>query len=149
MGMAAGGGAGSDLQAEINVTPMVDIMLVLLIIFMVITPLLQSGVNVVLPKAEHPEEDQNITKETAVVVALPDAGFYYVGRDLITDKERLIARIKRDMEALKPNDPHIVYIKSGLNVPYGEVVKLVDMIREAGFDQLGLVADKKKPEKGK
>jgi len=110
---------------------------------------LQSGVNVVLPKADHPDEDPNIIKESAVVVALPDAGFYYIGRDMITDKEKLIVRIKRDMDALKPNDPHVVYIKAGLNVPYGEVVKLVDMIREAGFDQLGLVADKKKAEKGK
>jgi biopolymer transport protein ExbD/biopolymer transport protein TolR len=146
MGMAAGG--GSDLQAEINVTPMVDIMLVLLIIFMVVTPLLQMGVSVPLPKADNPDEDANITKETAVVIAIPDAGMYYVGRDLVQGKDKLIARIKQDMEVLKPSDPHVVYIKGGLNVPYGEIVAVVDSIREAGFDQIGLVAEKRKPEKG-
>jgi len=144
MGMAAGGGTGSDLQAEINVTPMVDIMLVMLIIFMVITPLLQSGVNVILPKANNPEEDPNIIKESAIVVAIPDAGVYYVGRDLVPGKDNLIKRIKSDYEKLKPADPHVVYIRSGFNVPYGDVVAIVDDIREAGIDQIGLVADKNK-----
>jgi biopolymer transport protein ExbD/biopolymer transport protein TolR len=145
MGITAGGGSG--LQSEINVTPMVDIMLVLLIIFMVVTPLLQAGVTVPLPKADYPDEDANITKDTAVVIAIPDAGMYYVGRDLMPNRDQLIARIKRDMEALKPSDPHVVYIKGGLNVPYGEIVKVVDSIREAGFDQIGLVADKRKEKK--
>lgn len=142
MGMSAG---GSDaINSEINVTPMADIMLVLLIIFMVITPLLQSGVTVTLPKGDSPEEDANIIKDTAVVVAIPSEGMYYIGRDLFQGKENLIATIKSRMGALKPSDPQIVYIKGGINVNYGEVVSVVDSIREAGFDQLGLVVDKKK-----
>lgn len=144
MSMSAGG-SGS-LQSEINVTPMVDIMLVLLIIFMVVTPMLQSGVNVTLPRGDNPKEDGNITKDTAVVVSVPDPGFFYVGRDPIpgTDMPKLISTIKTRMDALKPSDPHVVYIRGGNSVPYGEVVKVVNAIREAGFDQLGLVADKKK-----
>ena len=144
MGMSAGG--GSKLESDINVTPMVDIMLVLLIIFMVVTPLLQSGVTVTLPRGKNPVEDANITKDTAVVVSIPEPGFFYVGRDPIpgTDMPKLINTIKSRMNALKPNDPHVVYIKGGNNVPYGEVVKVVNSIREAGFDQLGLVVDKKK-----
>lgn len=142
MGMTGG---GSDaINSEINVTPMADIMLVLLIIFMVITPLLQSGVTVTLPKGDSPEEDANIIKDTAVVVAIPSEGMYYLGRDLIQGKDNLIATIKSRMGVLKPSDPQIVYIKGGINVNYGEVVTVVDSIREAGFDQIGLVVDKKK-----
>ncbi len=133
-----------NLNSEINVTPMVDIMLVLLIIFMVVTPMLQSGVTVTLPRGTNPEEDANITKDTAVVVSIPSDGAYYVGRDLIVGKDKLIQTIKNRMSALKPSDPHVVYIKGGTNVSYGEVVNVIDSIREAGFDQIGLVAEKKK-----
>jgi biopolymer transport protein ExbD/biopolymer transport protein TolR len=143
MGMSGGSGPGG-LQSEINVTPMVDIMLVLLIIFMVVTPLLQSGVTVTLPKGNNPDEDANITKDTAVVVAVPQEGAYYVGRDLVQGKERLIETIKTRMKALKPSDPQVVYIKGGVNVNYGEIVDVVNAIHDAGFQQLGLVADKKK-----
>lgn len=138
--------SGDNLTSDINVTPMVDIMLVLLIIFMVVTPLLQQGVTVTLPRGKNPVEDANITKDTAVVVSIPEPGFYYVGRDPVpgTDTQKLIDTIKRRMELLKPSDPRIVYIKGGLNVPYGEIVKVINSIRDAGFDQLGLVSEKEK-----
>ncbi len=142
MGMTAGG--GDNLNSEINVTPMVDIMLVLLIIFMVVTPLLQSGVTVTLPRGKNPDEDANITKDTSVVVSIPTDGQYYVGRDQVQGKDRLIQTIESRMKALKPSDPQVVYIKGGTNVSYGEVVTVIDAIREAGFDQIGLVAEKKK-----
>jgi biopolymer transport protein ExbD len=108
---------------------------------------LQQGVTVTLPRGKNPIEDANITKDTAVVVSIPEPGFYYVGRDPVpgNDNAKLISIIKTRMEALKPNDPHVVYIKGGVNVPYGEVVKVINSIREAGFDQLGLVSEKKKP----
>ena len=139
----SGGGGGGGLQSEINVTPMVDIMLVLLIIFMVVTPMLQSGVTVVLPRGKDPVEDANITKDSAIVVSIPSDGVYYLGRDLVR-KENLIEKISIRMKGLKPSDPQIVYIKGSINVQYGDVVDLVNMIREAGFEQLGLVSEKKK-----
>ncbi len=144
MSMTASG--GTQLESDINVTPMVDIMLVLLIIFMVVTPLLQSGVTVVLPRGKNPVEDGNITKDSAVVVSVPEPGFFYVGRDPIpgTDMPKLIETIKKRMGALKPSDPQVVYIKGGNNVPYGEIVTVINAIRDSGFDQLGLVSDKKK-----
>lgn len=142
MSMSTGGGSG-DVQADINVTPMVDIMLVLLIIFMVVTPLLQSGAQVLLPKGDNPDEDANITKDSSVVVSIPSDGVYYVGRDQVRD-DRLVDTIKSRMKGLKPGDPQIVYIRGGVNVQYGDVVKVVNMIRDAGFEQLGLVADKNK-----
>jgi biopolymer transport protein TolR len=145
MGIAAGG--SDNLQSEINVTPMVDIMLVLLIIFMVVTPLLQTGVQVAIPKGDNPAEDAGINKDTAVVVSVPLKDNYFVGRDRVVGKEKLIETIKNRMKLLKPSDAQIVYIKGGVNVEYGEIVGVIDSIREAGFDQIGLVADKKKEAK--
>ena len=141
MGISSGG--ISNVNADINVTPMVDIMLVLLIIFMVVTPLLQSGVTVILPKGNNPDEDANITKDTAVVISIPSDGVYYIGRDPVR-KEQLVEKIQARMKGLKPSDPQIVYIKGTVNVQYGDVVDVVNLIRDAGFEQLGLVSDKKK-----
>lgn len=134
----------SDLNSEINVTPMVDIMLVMLIIFMVVTPLVQSGVTVVLPKGQNPDEDGNITKDTAVVVSIPFAGSYHVGRDPVS-KDNLVKTIETRMKGLREGDPKVVYIRGGIATPYGEVVDVIESIRKAGFDQIGLVADKLKP----
>ncbi len=142
MGMSAGG--GDALQSEINVTPMVDIMLVLMIIFMVVTPLLQTGVNVVIPKGNNPTEDAGINKDTAVVISIPAPGMYYVGRDVQQGTDKLVQTIQNRMKGLKPSDPQIVYIKGGINVPYGEVVTVINAIRDAGFEQIGLVAEKNK-----
>ena len=141
MGMTAGGGGG--LQSEINVTPMVDIMLVLLIIFMVITPFLQQGVSVALPRdMRNPEEDQNIIKETSVVVAVTENGDIYLGKKKI-DKDQLKAEIDSKM-ATKAAEDKIVYIRSDVNANYGAVVDTINLIRDAGIDMIGLVADKRK-----
>ena len=79
MGMQAGGGGG--LQSEINVTPMVDIMLVLLIIFMVVTPFLQQGITVAIPRdLKNPDEDQAINKETSVIISIPNDNDYYLAK---------------------------------------------------------------------
>lgn len=142
MGMSGGGGGG--LQSEINVTPMVDIMLVLLIIFMVVTPMLQSGVTVILPRGKNPDEDGGITKDSAVVVSVPSNGVYYLGRDPIR-KDSIVEKITNRFNTMKPSDEKIVYIKGSNNVQYGDIVDLINMIRESGFEKIGLVSDKKKP----
>ena len=145
MGMSGGGGTNS-VVSEINVTPMVDVMLVLLIIFMVITPLLQQGVTVVLPREMNsPDIDPAIIKESSVVVSIPTDGEYYLGKERIT-KESLAVEVKRKMEK-KPAEEQIVYIKAGISVSYGDLVNIIDVVRspEAGsIQQIGLVADKKK-----
>jgi len=141
MGMSGGGGGGG-LNSEINVTPMVDIMLVLLIIFMVVTPLLQQGITVAIPRGMHSAEvDPAIIKESSVVIAIPNDGEYYLDKDRIT-KEELSTRIEKRMRT-KTGDERIVYIKSGVGVSYGSVVEVINVIRQAGIDQIGLVADKK------
>jgi biopolymer transport protein TolR len=141
MGMSSGGAGG--FTSEINVTPMVDIMLVLLIIFMVITPFLQQGVSVTLPQnLRNPEEDPAIIKETSVVVAITQDGQLYVGKKKI-DRDQLKAEIDQKMAA-KTEEERIVYIRSDVNANYGQVVETINLIRDSGIDQIGLVADKKK-----
>ena len=142
MGMAAGG--SSEMQSEINVTPMVDIMLVLLIIFMVVTPLLQHGVTVNLPKdLSNPEEDQRIIKDNSIVIAIPNDGEYYLGKEKVA-KEQIKERVEKMLENIKKEEDKIVYIKSGVGVSYGDVVNVINEVRALGVDKIGLVADKKK-----
>lgn len=145
MSMSVGG--EGDFNSEINVTPMVDIMLVLMIIFMVVTPMLQQGVSVNLPRdLENPEDDPAIIKESSVVIALPEDEQVYIGKEQIT-KEELGARVKRLMDP-KPENEKIVYVKSGTNVKYGFVVDVINVIRKQSIDKIGLVADKKKKAAG-
>lgn len=132
----------SELNSEVNVTPMVDIMLVLLIIFMVVTPLLQSGVNVSLPRGDNPEVEADINSETAVIISVPFAGSYYVKRDPVP-KDDLVRQIEKQMKQRKPSDPQVIYIRAGIGVPYGEVVDVINSIRDAGFQHVGLVADRR------
>jgi biopolymer transport protein ExbD/biopolymer transport protein TolR len=139
-----GTGGGSALNSEINVTPMVDIMLVMLIIFMVVTPLLQSGVSVAIPRGLNPDEEGDITNERAVVVSIPFAGSYYIGRDPVS-KDDLVETIKNRMKLRRPDEPQAVYIRGGIGVPYGDIVDVINSVRDAGFQQIGLVAEKLKP----
>jgi biopolymer transport protein TolR len=140
-----GGSAGS-LAADINVTPMVDIMLVLLIIFMVVTPLLQQGVAVTLPRGDNPDQDDNITREDSIIVSIPTDGIYYVNRDQVQGKDSLTEAIRALVDKLPEGVPRIVYIKGGTNVNYGEIVSVVDAIRGADIQQIGLVAERKRQE---
>jgi biopolymer transport protein ExbD/biopolymer transport protein TolR len=149
MGMAVGSGEGG-LVSDINVTPMVDVMLVLLIIFMVIAPMLQSGVSVALPKSKNPEADPNIIKETSAVIAVPTDNEVYFGRDKVS-KEDLANVLKdklKDKFKDQPPDRQVVYIKSGTMVKYETVVGVIDAVREAGYDKIGLVAEKEKTKGG-
>ena len=142
MGMSGGGGEG--LQSEINVTPMVDIMLVLLIIFMVVTPFLQQGITVALPKnMNNPDVDPNIIKESSIVVSIPNDGQYYLGK-IPVPREQLADKVDTMLKGIKNEQDRIVYIKSGVGVSYGDVVNVINEVRKLGVDKIGLVADKKK-----
>jgi biopolymer transport protein TolR len=140
----SGGDGGGGLQSEINVTPMVDIMLVLLIIFMVVTPFLQQGITVAIPRdMKSPDVDPNIIKESSVVISIPNDGQYYLGKVPVT-KNDLADKVDRMLKLIKSEQDKIVYIKSGVNVSYGEVVGVINEVRKLGVDKIGLVADKKK-----
>ena len=141
--MGAHIGGTDEYNSEINVTPMVDVMLVLLIIFMIVTPLLQQGVTVNLPKdLNTPVEDAEITKDTSVVISIPDNSNFYIGKDQFP-LTALAEKIQGMMKDKAP-DKRIVYIKSGVDVDYGRVVEAIDIIRKQDIDKIGLVADKKK-----
>lgn len=124
--------------ADINVTPMVDIMLVLLIIFMVITPMLQKGVSVDMAKATNPREMREADQDDAVVVAVSRDGKIYLGSDQLV-MQQLSERIQ-DLLAAKVDKT--VYVKSDRRAKYGAVVEVVDTVRSAGVDTLGLLTDK-------
>src|SRR6478672_23256 len=136
-------GGTDEFNSEINVTPMVDVMLVLLIIFMIVTPLLQQGVSVNLPREMiSPDEDGDIAKDTSVIVAIPDNNNFYIGKEQYP-LDALGDVIKKRMEGKTP-EKRIVYIKSGVDVDYGRVVAAIETIRKQDIDKIGLVADKKK-----
>ena len=141
--MGAPVGGTNEYNSDINVTPMVDVMLVLLIIFMIVTPLLQQGVSVNLPREMiSPDPDAEIAKDTSVIIAIPDNNNFYIGKNPYP-LEELGEKIKNLMKD-KPPDKRIVYIKSGIEVDYGTVVKAIDQIRKQDIDKIGLVADRKK-----
>lgn len=148
--MGAKVGGSDEYNSEINVTPMVDVMLVLLIIFMIITPLLQDGVQVNIPQDTRAAiEEPDVASDTAVVVSIPTNGQFYLGTlkdpyslDVLGEK------IRAEMENKKPEE-RIVYIKSGTEVSYGTVVEAIDTIRKQDIDKIGLVADKAKDTKEK
>jgi len=143
MGMSGGGGGGG-VQSEINVTPMVDIMLVLLIIFMVVTPFLQQGITVALPKnMNNPDVDPRIIKESSVVISIPNDGEYYLAKNRV-QKEQLAEKVDSMLQKIKNEQDRIVFIKSGVGVSYGDVVTVINEVRKLGVDKIGLVADKKK-----
>lgn len=149
MGMAVGGDSGG-LVADINVTPMVDVMLVLLIIFMVVAPLLQSGVSVALPPSKNPDADAEIVKETSAVIAITDKSEIYLNKDKLP-KEDLAVRLKELLEAKfkdKREDQKVVYVKGDQAVQYGAIVSVIDAVREAGYDRIGLVSEKEKAKGG-
>ncbi len=141
--MAVQVGGSSEFNSAINVTPMVDVMLVLLIIFMIVTPLLQQGVSVNLPRDMiSPDEDADIAKDTSVIIAIPDNSNFYIGKEQFPI-DALGEVIKRRMEGKTP-EKRIVYIKSGVDVDYGRVVQAIETIRRQDIDKIGLVADRKK-----
>jgi biopolymer transport protein ExbD/biopolymer transport protein TolR len=145
MAMTAGKG-GSGLQSEINVTPMVDIMLVLLIIFMVVTPFLRTGIAVPVPKnMTNPEVDPKILRESSVVISIPNDVEYYLVKKRLS-KEQLAGEVQRMLEKIKTEQDRVVYIKSGAGVTYGSVVSVINELRRVGVEKIGLVADKKKKE---
>jgi len=131
---------GSKVNSDINVTPMVDVMLVLLIIFMVITPMLQKGVSVDLAKVNNPEQMPDADKEDALVVAIMRGGDVFFGRDK-TPVDELTSKVR---DRLTGRINKMVFIRADARARFGSVVKVVDNVRAAGVDQLGLLTDQRK-----
>lgn len=123
--------------ADINVTPMVDVMLVMLIIFMVITPMLSKGVSVDMAKTNNPIAMQAADKEDAVLVAVTRDGKVYLGSNQLP-VDQVPGKVK-DMLSSKLDKT--CYLKSDARARYEKVVEVIDNLRAAGVDQLGLLTE--------
>jgi biopolymer transport protein ExbD len=138
MALQVGGTKGGPM-AEINVTPMADIMIVLLIIFMVITPMLQKGVDVKLPQAGNTKEKKDEPK-TITVALRKDLTLYLKG--IRIDANDLTPQVKQLLEDTGEGGK-IVYLKADEELPYSEVMKVMDLCREAGVEEIALIAERK------
>ena len=134
-----------NVTSNINVTPMVDVMLVLLIIFMVITPMLQHGVSVDLAKTNNPTQMPDADKEDALLVAVTRDGKIFFGSDLVPAADQLTHLVK---DRLVNRTDKRVFIKADARARYGSVVDVVDNVRAAGVDQLGLLTEQRKSTPG-
>jgi biopolymer transport protein ExbD/biopolymer transport protein TolR len=135
---------GAKVNSDINVTPMVDVMLVLLIIFMVITPMLQKGISVDMAKVNNPEQMPDADKEDALIVAIMRDGKVFFGSDQV-QPDQLTTKVK---DRLANRVDKRVYLRADARAKYGNVVEVVDNVRAAGVDQLGLLTDQRKEQKG-
>ena len=126
-----------DVMAAPNVIPMADIMLVLLIIFMVITPMLTNGTAVDMARAVNVDKMPNAQKDDAIIVAVTRDDRYYLGRNPI-NLDQITDQVK---DLLTDRLDKTVYVRSDARAKYGDVVKAVDEVRSAGVDSLGLLTE--------
>ncbi len=133
---------GKKVNSNINVTPMVDVMLVLLIIFMVITPMLNNKVQLTLPVATAAVIMENANKEDAITVAVTRDGKTFLGADPVTP-DQLGPKISAKLENKTDKQ---VYLRADVRAKYGKVMEVVDDIRTAGVSELGMLTDKRDSE---
>lgn len=126
------------VMASPNVIPMADIMLVLLIIFMVVTPLLRPGAPVDLAKVTNPIDMANADKDDAVIVAISRDGYVFLGNTRMAPDD-VSSRVR---DRISSRLDKTVFIKSDARAKYGDVLKVVDEVRSSGVDNVGLLTDK-------
>ena len=136
MAMDVGSKKGG-LNCTINVTPMADVMLVLLIIIMLIAPLLQKGIDVTLPEASYPADKPENDAQT--VLGVDKDGRYFVDQQPVLENELLI----RVQAALDRKLERIVLIKADTDATYGDVMALLDQLQRAGIEDIGLVTERR------
>jgi biopolymer transport protein TolR len=130
---------GAKVNSNINVTPMVDVMLVLLIIFMVITPMLQKGQSVDLAKANNPTPMNDADKEDAIIVAVMRDGQVFLDTQKVTPEE-LTQKVK---DRVSTRTKKQVFVKADARAKYKGVVEVVDDVRSAGVDEVGLLTEQR------
>ena len=130
---------GSKVNSNIHVTPMVDVMLVLLIIFMVITPMLQNKVAVDMAKVDNPTPMPDADKEDAIVVAITRDGGVFLGQNKIATSE--LGNTVREKLADRPSQT--IFIRADARAQFRAVEDAIDAVRTAGVDEVGLLTNKK------
>ena len=131
------GGAKGGVKSDINVTPMVDVMLVLLIIMMLIAPMLQQGVDLRLPQAANSVDKPETSGQT--VLSITNDRRFYVNSVQVAETEILV-RIQR---ALEETRERIVLIKGDEDAPYGSIMTVMDELRRVGIEDVGLIVDRR------
>jgi biopolymer transport protein ExbD len=138
MSMGGGGEQGS-ITSEINVTPMADVMLVLLIIFMVITPMLQKGVSVEMAQTDNPRDMEEADAEDSVLISVTRDSKYYLNA-----AEFQLNDLGPEVNALLEGKlDRVVFIKSDFRARYGDVVEVVNSVRDSGVDRVGLLTERR------
>lgn len=140
--MQTGSAEAEDVRSDINVTPLVDVVLVLLIIFMVVTPMLQKGMPVELPITKNP--DKKPDSENQVIISVKSDSTIYIEQNWVP-KTELVSQLK---EMHDRNPSREILIKGDARLMYKDIKKVMDMINEAGFENVGLITEKVE-EKGK
>ena len=140
--MALDLGSKGSLKADINVTPLVDVMLVLLIIMMLVAPLLQQGVNVKLPSANNVSDHPETNNQTVITIA-PNKDLYLNAKPI---REGELATKVND--ALENQKEKVVLIKADEEVEYSAVMSTMDQLRQAGVEDIGLITTPKRPAGG-
>ena len=130
------GGAKGGVKSDINVTPLVDVMLVLLIIVILIAPMLQKGVDVTMPEATNTKDKPDTSDQT--VVHVDARSQLYVNGKLQASQEDAIARLQTVLESAKDKT---LYLKGDKDAPYGAIMKMMDALRKAGIETVGLIAE--------
>jgi biopolymer transport protein TolR len=144
MSMQVGGKKGGPM-ADINVTPMADIMIVLLIIFMVITPMLQKGVDVKLPQAANTKDRKDDAKTIVVAVKKNTDTYLQIGNnptERLERQEDLLPQVKEQLQD-RAEGARMIYLKADEGLPYAEVMKVMDLCREAGVEEVALISERK------
>jgi len=141
--MAMDLGSKGSLKADINVTPLVDVMLVLLIIMMLIAPLLREGVRLTLPEANNTGEKPDTQNQT--VVAVDSRNKYYVNFIPVTADD-LVPRVQRALEDKKEK---LVYVKGDKDAKYSAIMNAMDALRKAQIENIALITERKTDQSGK
>ena len=134
------GGAKGGVKSDINVTPLVDVMLVLLIIMMLVAPLLQQGITVTLPKATNSVDKPETRGQTTIAISV-DKHVYLNAKEVPMPNENLGKAVKEVLEGKKA-DEKVVFIKADQGVDYGVVMATMDQLRAAGIEDMGLITEK-------
>ena len=130
---------GAKINSNINVTPMVDVMLVLLIIFMVITPMLRPDRLVEMAKTSNPVDMSDAAKEDALVVAVAHDGTIFLGNEIVT-ADVLTQKVR---DRLSMRSDRTVYVRADAHTRYKSLADAVDDVRSAGAEQLGLLTEQR------
>jgi biopolymer transport protein ExbD len=137
MSMAVGGGSGGP-KADINMTPMIDVLLVLIIIFMVITPLTPKGLEALVPQPPPPNAKPNTSDQRTVVIVIDKDHKMQINSEPVTD-DRLQGRLE---EIFKTRAERVVFVKGDPSLDFQWVAKAIDIAHGAGIDKVGLMTAK-------